>query len=700
MVRGALSLAVVLLTTSLGKPGLAQPQAPSTRAEAGKGLSSGQAPIATAGSNTAVDQAFIAARNAALKMDEQAFEAAAPRAVAHPLADYLEYWRLRMLLSRVRAGSPAEFARNADQRTQAFVDRFASDLIGDLARRDWLLALGRRGAWNQVGPVAAGWLLRDDSAARCVILQARAIRGESVIDEARELLLAPRDLGESCNSLLEYLAAHSAASPTLLRTRLERALESGSVSAIRRAALLAMPELEPRQLESALSQPAALLQNGAAARGSVLVALGLLARKEPLQAQARLALPVAGRLKDTDRALVLALAAAGAIRDLSEQATGLARLARASPGSDELLGDLARAGLLGQDWSVVRSAIERMSPAGQADPTWSYWLARSLLAESGDAESIHRARVLLTGIAGRASFYAQLASEELGARFTVPAIAAAPSEIELSEMSALKGFDRAARFYALGLRPEGHREWNFQLRGKTDRQLMAAAEWGRRLGHLDRMVNSSDRTREEHDFQQRYPVPFFDRLQPAAQAQGLDAAWVYGLIRQESRFMMDARSSVGASGLMQIMPGTARWIADRLGDKSFTPTQINDLDTNLRYGTYYLRYVLDQQEGSPLLASAGYNAGPGRPRAWRGRLARPLEGAAFAEIIPFLETRGYVKAVLANATVYAALYPDSVRPIRVGQAARPGLAEAPSLKALLGQVRPGPSTPATAAPGG
>jgi soluble lytic murein transglycosylase len=310
--------------------------------------------------------------------------------------------------------------------------------------------------------------------------------------------------------------------------------------------------------------------------------------------------------------------------------------------------------------------------------------------------------VLLTTIAGRAGFYSQLASEELGTRFVAPARATPPSETELAPLKVNRGFDRAARFYALGLRPEGHREWNFQLRGMNDRQLMAAAEWGRQLGHLDRMVNTSDRTREEHDYQQRYPVPFYDRLQQAAKANGLDPAWVYGLIRQESRFMMDARSSVGASGLMQIMPGTARWIANRLGDKNFTPGQINDLETNLRFGTYYLRYVLDNQEGSPLLASAGYNAGPGRPRAWRGRLTKPIEGAAFAEVIPFLETRGYVKAVLANATVYSAVYPDSARAVRVSNPA-PGDSnrmEAPSLKTLLGRVTPGPAVAATPAPGG
>jgi soluble lytic murein transglycosylase len=215
---------------------------------------------------------------------------------------------------------------------------------------------------------------------------------------------------------------------------------------------------------------------------------------------------------------------------------------------------------------------------------------------------------------------------------------------------------------------------------------MAAAEFGRQRGHLDRMVNTSDRTRGEHDYLQRYPSPYADRLQPVAKAQGLDPAWVYGLIRQESRFITDARSSVGASGLMQIMPGTAKWIAQKMGVRDFNPGQINELETNLQFGTFYLKTVFDGLEQSPALASAGYNAGPGRPKSWRGTLDRSVEGAIFAEIIPFTETRGYVKAVLANATVYSSVLN--------------GGGEVPSLKALLGTVAPGPATPPTPAPGG
>jgi soluble lytic murein transglycosylase len=345
---------------------------------------------------------------------------------------------------------------------------------------------------------------------------------------------------------------------------------------------------------------------------------------------------------------------------------------------------MTRAGLRAGDWPLVRSCIERMSEAGRNDPTWVYWLGRSLQAQADSPEARHQARTLFTAIAGRPEFYSQLAAEELGMKLAIPPKAAAPTAAELAAVRANPGFERAIRFYELGLRPEGNREWNFQLRGMTDRQLLAAAEYARQRGLLDRMVNTADRTRSEHDYSQRYPSPFLDRMQPNAKAQGLDPAWVYGLIRQESRFIMDARSSVGASGLMQIMPGTARWIAQKMGVRDFNPSQINDLDTNLQFGTFYLKTVYDGLDRSPVLASAGYNAGPGRPRSWRGTLERPVEGAIFAEIIPFTETRGYVKAVLSNAAWYSGMFNGEV----------------PSLKGMLGEIAPGPATAASAAPGG
>jgi soluble lytic murein transglycosylase len=189
----------------------------------------------------------------------------------------------------------------------------------------------------------------------------------------------------------------------------------------------------------------------------------------------------------------------------------------------------------------------------------------------------------------------------------------------------------------------------------SDRELLAAAEFARRNGVLDRMVSTSERTREEFHFAQRFPMPFSDNMKAATKKLGLDMPWTYGLVRQESRFVMDARSSAGASGLMQLMPATAKLVAKKIGLTNYSSSQINSLETNILLGTHYLKMMMDEFGHSQTLATAAYNAGPGRPRAWRSRLTRTVEGAIFAETIPFNETRDYVKKVMSNATYYAAL---------------------------------------------
>jgi soluble lytic murein transglycosylase len=218
------------------------------------------------------------------------------------------------------------------------------------------------------------------------------------------------------------------------------------------------------------------------------------------------------------------------------------------------------------------------------------------------------------------------------------------------------------------------REWNFTLRGMDERELLAAAQLACDRQVWDRCINTSERTRGEIDMAQRFPTPFRAEVSAQAREIGLDPAYVYGLIRQESRFIMDARSGVGASGLMQIMPATARWTAKKIG-LSYHPGLIADRDTNLRLGTAYLKLVLDDFGGSQALAAAAYNAGPRRPRKWRE--GPPLEPAIWAENIPFPETREYVKRVLANATYYAAVMgiPGAALKPRLGRAIGPAEAE-------------------------
>ena len=235
----------------------------------------------------------------------------------------------------------------------------------------------------------------------------------------------------------------------------------------------------------------------------------------------------------------------------------------------------------------------------------------------------------------------------------------APSPVTPRNYSRRNPGQRAVALFDLGWRQEAVPEWSYALRGMNDRQLRAAAEFAREQQIYDRVINTSLLTKSEVDFSQRFIAPFEGRVSEKAREVNLDPAWVYGLIRQESRFITDARSKVGASGLMQLMPATARWVARKTGMDDFKPSDVNEFDTNTILGTRYLSMVLNDLNGSEVLATAGYNAGPGRPVQWRSRLLGPVEGAVFAETIPFTETRLYVKNVLSNATYYAPFLPVS-----------------------------------------
>jgi soluble lytic murein transglycosylase len=340
--------------------------------------------------------------------------------------------------------------------------------------------------------------------------------------------------------------------------------------------------------------------------------------------------------------------------------------------ADEVLEWQARAALRGTqdgpDWTMVRDTIERMPNELRTEPAWVFWHARAIMTEGRSSE----AAVYLRSIARRFDFYGKLAADELELPMAIPPRPAPASDDEIDAWNGNAGFARALKFYDLGLRAEGNREWAWQLRGKSDRELLAAAEYARRLNVLDRMIAASERTREQFDISQRYPAPHREELTRHAQAAGLDETWVYGLIRQESRFIQDARSSVGAQGLMQLMPSTARYVARRVGMSDYHPTRIVELETNLRLGTHYLKLVFDDLDGQAVVASAAYNAGPNRARVWRASLPRTVEGAIFAETIPFNETRDYVKKVMANAVTYAVIFEQ------------PNV----SLKTMLGSVAP------------
>ncbi|QAU33298.1 lytic transglycosylase domain-containing protein [Janthinobacterium sp. 17J80-10] len=606
------------------------------------------------------DDIFMALRDAARRNDAAQAGELAARLPNYAIPSYVDYYRLK---PRLKDASGAEI--------RDYLARYDGTAIADRLRNDWLLELGRKRDWAAFDAQLPLYVVNDDMQVKCYALLSKLSRGATVADDARALLTSPKEYGEACQTLVSALVEAGQFNADDVWAQIRLAAENGQAAVARRLAPLAGGD--EKRVGLAIEHPVVFVARGVgsgrAERETFIVALGRAAKQSPEQAANALSMRAEDKLSAKEQALGWAQIALQASYKLAPEAATWWTRAQGAPLSPEGQQWKVRIALRNEDWRSVRSGIEAMPEALRNDPAWVYWRGRALQAAGKDED----ARQLYRSIADQFHFYGQLATEELAQKISIPQAATPVTAAELAATEANAGLRRALKFFAMDLRFEGVREWNWEMRHmKSEREFLAAAEFARQNNVLDRMVNSADRTRSEHDFDQRFPTPFRDVMYRTTQSLGMDMAWVYGLIRQESRFIMHAKSHVGASGLMQLMPATARLVAKKIGMTDFDHAQVNHVDTNIALGTNYLNMVLTELDGSQALATAAYNAGPGRPRAWRSTLTRTVEGAIFAETIPFSETRGYVKNVLSNATYYAALFEGKPQ----------------SLKARLGTVTP------------
>ena len=618
------------------------------------------------------DDTLLEMQQAYRKGDRKKLTQLLPAARGHVLEPWAAYWELR---ARLDMAQPAE--------VNAFLQRWAGSYQEDRLRNDWLLLLGQRRDWEQFAELHPHYRMGDDREVRCYALAIDQIRGQAAQDAGAEVLrnwYALRDMDDGCaNAAAEMLAARQV-KPLDIWRKARLAAEANRLRVARKAVEVVAPEaLAP--LREALDAPAKYLKGHATARGRerqelVVLALIRMAVSDAGVAAGLLENKWGVHLSAEERNWLWGVIGKQAALALSPDAAGyFGNVSRDADLNDDLLAWKVRAALRAGQWKQVGRAIDAMSPTARQDSTWTYWKARSLTAGRAGDEERAQARQLYERIAASTGFYEQLALEELGERVTPPPAPAPLTDAEKAAARANPGLQRALYAIAMGLRAEGVREWNYstnlhQAGGMAERELLAAADLACQQQVWDRCINTSERTKTVIDAGQRFPMPFRSAVVERAQGVGLDPAYVYGLIRQESRFIMDARSGVGASGLMQVMPATARWTAKKIGLTGFTPSQINDRDTNITIGTAYLKLALDDFDGSMPLAAAAYNAGPGRPRNWRN--GPVLDAAIWAENVPFNETRDYVKKVLANTVNYAAILTGAPQ----------------SLKSRLGQVGP------------
>lgn len=594
-------------------------------------------------SHASLETDFNAGRQAFRDKNLERIQVAAAQLKDTPLAIYGRYWPIAL-----------DPANANEEQIQAFLRDYPSDWLSDRVRLDYAKRLAKAARWPEFRRESA-LIVEGDDGLNCFRLQQRIGNNEAAaFKEAKDLWFTGAQLPESCDPVFNALLSRQLLSRENIWRRIQLAMEAnqfGLAQYINRM-FAAGQGFDQRDMNDSLNKPAAFLDR---LTGSIQT-----------RGQQEMAVAAVARLARTELAR-----AASALQRLepelsaSQKAYGWGRLGinaarRHDPSalawfgrsdltqlSDDEREWYVRAALRAYQWDTVTRVIRSMTPSEQAEASWRYWLARALKVNGQNVE----ASKIFAPLSLEHHFYGLLAREELETVVDTATGRYQASDADVKEIEKQVGVQRALALFRMDARAEAIKEWNWSTRKLEDRQLIAAAELARREAWYDRAIYAADRTRFTHDFSLRYLTPYRDITRVYAAQVNLDDAWVYGLIRQESRFVSHAKSGVGASGLMQLMPATAAWVARKLGMRGYSPTVVNEIGTNVQLGTYYLRSVLDQLGSQPILATAAYNAGPGRARNWQANA--PLEGAIYAETIPFTETRDYVKKVMANAQYYA-----------------------------------------------
>ncbi len=589
---------------------------------------------------------FQAALEALRAGDLGRFRALRERLDGYVLRGYLDYEYLKDRL----ASTPADEIRR-------FLAENAAAPVSDIIRKRWLRLLAARGEWRTFLAEYGG--VEDDPELQCLRLDRLLRTSEAqagLMQEIEALWLTGRRLPAACSRVFEQWRHAGHMTSELVWERIRLAMDNGQLSL---AAELAryLPAAERvwvgrwqamhrdpwRELER-LSYPV----ETPVARRIVTYGIVRLAFRDPVSAMGRWqALKTRYRFFGEDENYVLRYIGLLAAQEHLPQALDWLSLASADPHDLSLARWRVRAALRAGRWETALQFIAALPQQERQQSLWRYWQARAL-EQSGRLEE---ARRLYQALAGERSYYGFLAADRLGTAYAMQHAPIEATPEELSALLARPGIQMARELYQLGRLSDARRQWHWAIRHMNNRELAVAALIARQWGWYDRAILTIGRSRYLDDLELRFPLLYRDVIEATAQRFEVDPSWVYGVVRQESAFVTDARSPAGALGLMQVLPSTGRFTARLFNLPALGRHALLDVANNVRLGVGYLRHVLDRHDGNQVLATAAYNAGPNRIRPWIPEDAA-LPADVWIETIPLGETRDYVRNVLAYTAVY------------------------------------------------
>ncbi len=593
-----------------------------------------------------------AAAHKALKDNQlSAYRKLLPRLQSYPLLPYLEYEELGRRLNSLPKKDVSDF-----------FSRYPDSYLADRLAHRWLRTLASQQKWADYHHFYDPRLGSDPELA-CHALQARlALGDESALDDVVPLWNIDKSQSKACDPVFTRWTAAGRLTPDLLWDRHRKALDKGNRSLAswlgrqmpandqQLSALMREVDANPRLL----NQSSRFSAQSVRMRDLLLYGLHKLARQDaPLALKLWRGYDAQQLFSDADRREMHYQLASRLIRQNHQAQAEQLLVSMSDITRTDLTERMIRDALRRQDWEKVFEWMARLPAEQQEQERWSYWRARTLEALSIREYNGRTPADIYASLAPSRSFYGFLSADKLGYDYGLMDRPMAISEDTITRIEQLPGVQRAREFYILGQVSAANREWYHTTRRMPTAEVVAAGRLANRWGWHRQGIQAMVDAQHWDDLQVRFPLAYQEQLNQAAKSSSVNPLFLYAITRQESAFMPDARSPVGATGLMQLMPATAQQTAKRAG-LAYSPQDLLQPEKNIALGSRYLNQLLDQFNGNRILAAAAYNAGPSRVRQWLTKEDNAkLPYDIWIETIPFQETRGYVQNVLSFSVIYA-----------------------------------------------
>jgi soluble lytic murein transglycosylase len=587
---------------------------------------------------------FLAALDALEQNRTTEFNRLADGLKNYPLHPYLEYRELRKRLDQAEHKDVA-----------AFIDRYRDQPVGIRMRRAWLYVLAKQGNWPAFLSTYEG---DQPTRLQCYQLKGRLKTGDTdnLVEDALRLWTVGRSQDKACDDIFKYLDRKNALTRERVWARIRLAMQAGQPSLANYLAKR-LPAADRQWVNiwrDARVKPASMLSSKKLAadvphaREIVLYAIERIARNDLDEAQEKW--PAVKSRYSFEPGEIATLERSMALRAAWRRHERAHEWLLAVPDEavdEEVREWRARTAIAAGLWDTLLSHIHAMPPAEAQREEWRYWEARAYQEIGATLQASDR----FARLARERDYHGFLAADALAWPYEMgnrPLPADPSSEDVLKKRP---GLLRARELYRAELWTDARREWHHAIKELTVEEIKQAAALAHTWGWHDRAILTIARAEEYDDLVLRFPLAHLEQVEQHASTNKLDPGHVFAVIRQESAFNSDARSSAGARGLMQLMPRTGRITARKYSIPLGGLHSLYEADKNISIGTAYLSQVMNDYDRNIVLASAAYNAGPHRVKRWLPE-EDPQQAERWVAMVPFDETRKYIQRILAYAAIY------------------------------------------------